>query len=59
MEGVCYFTSSQKGDKTGCNNYLGISLPSASSNILSVLILSSLSPYVSVDEITGDYQCGF
>jgi hypothetical protein len=46
----------KKGDKTGCNNYCGISLLSASYKILSNILLSRLSPYI--DEIIGDNQCG-
>jgi hypothetical protein len=44
------------GDKTDCNNYRGISL-STSYKILSNILLLRLSPYI--DEIIGDYQCGF
>jgi hypothetical protein len=47
----------EKGDKTECNNYRGISLPSTSYEILSNILLSRLRPYV--DEIIGDHQCGF
>jgi hypothetical protein len=47
----------KKGDKTDCNNYRGISLLSASYNILSNILLSRLSPYVAV--IILDRQCGF
>jgi hypothetical protein len=47
----------KKGDKTGCNNYRGISLLSTSYKILSSILLSMLSPYV--DEIIGNHQCGF
>jgi hypothetical protein len=46
-----------QGDKTDCNNYCGMSLPLTSYNILSNVLLSSLSPYV--DDIIGDHQCGF
>jgi hypothetical protein len=45
------------GDKTDCNNYPGISLPSISYKILSNILLSRLTPYI--DEITGDHRCGF
>jgi hypothetical protein len=48
---------SKKGDKTNCNNYRGISLLSTSYNILSIIVLSRLSPYI--NEIIGDHQCGF
>jgi hypothetical protein len=47
----------KKGDKTGCNNYRGISLLSTSYKILSNILHSRLVPYV--DEIIGDHQCGF
>jgi hypothetical protein len=47
----------EKGDKTDCNNYHGISLLSTSYKILSNVLLSRLSPYI--DEIIGDHQCGF
>jgi hypothetical protein len=47
----------KKGDKTDCNNYCGISLLSTSYKILSIILLSRLSPYI--DEIIGDHQCGF
>jgi hypothetical protein len=46
-----------KEDNTDCNNYRGISLLSASYNILSNILLSKLSPYI--DEIIRDHQCGF
>jgi hypothetical protein len=44
----------KKGDKTGCINYRGISLISASYNILMNILLSRLSP--DIDEITGEYN---
>jgi hypothetical protein len=47
----------KEGDKTGCNNYRWISLVSTSYSILSNVLLSTLSLYI--DEIIGDYQCGF
>jgi hypothetical protein len=46
-----------KGDKTDCNNYQGISLLSAAYKVLSNILLSKLTPYV--NEVTGDHQCGF
>jgi hypothetical protein len=49
-------TYSQKGDKTDCSNYRGISLLPASYRTLSNILLSRLIPYS--DEITGDHQCG-
>jgi hypothetical protein len=42
----------KKGDKTDCNNYHGISLPSTSYKILSSIFLSRSGPYI--DEIIGD-----
>jgi hypothetical protein len=48
---------SQKGDKTDCSNYRGISLLSTSYKILSNILLARLTPYA--DEIIGDHQCGF
>jgi hypothetical protein len=45
------------GDKTGCNNYRGISLLSISYKILSNILHSWLIPYI--DEIIGDHLCGF
>jgi len=47
----------KKGDKTGCNNYGGISLLSSTYKILSNVLLSRLTPYA--EEITGGHQCGF
>jgi hypothetical protein len=47
----------KKADKTDCNNYRGISLLSTSCKILSNILLSRLVLYI--DEIIGDYQCGF
>jgi hypothetical protein len=46
-----------KGDKTDCSNYRGISLLSTSYKILSNVLLARLTPYA--DEIIGDHQCGF
>jgi hypothetical protein len=47
----------RNGDKTGCNNYRGISLLSASYKILSNFLLSRLNPYA--DEITGNTNVDF
>jgi hypothetical protein len=47
----------QKGDKTDCSNYRGISLLSTSYKSLSNILLSRLIPYA--DEIIGDQQCSF
>jgi sorting nexin-29 len=57
VEGVYYFTSSQRGDKIDCNNYRGISLLSTVYKMLSNVLLSRLGSYI--DEIIGDHQCGF
>jgi hypothetical protein len=46
----------ERGDKTDCSNYRGISLLS-NSYILSNILLSRLIPYA--DKIIGDHQCGF
>jgi hypothetical protein len=42
-------------DKTGCSNYQGISLLSASYKIISNILISGLIPYA--DEIVGIHQC--
>ena len=42
----------QKGDKTDCGNYRGISLVSTTYKIVSNILLSRLTPYA--EEITGD-----
>jgi hypothetical protein len=47
----------KKGDKTGCNNYRGISLLPTTYKILSNILLSRLIPYAK--EIIGDHKCGF
>jgi hypothetical protein len=47
----------KKGDKTGCNNYQGISLLSTAYKMLSNILLASLTPYV--NEVIGVHQCGF
>jgi hypothetical protein len=47
----------EKGDKTDCNKYRGISLLSTLYKMLSNILHSWLSPYI--DEITVDRQCGF
>jgi hypothetical protein len=57
VERVNCCTYSQKGDKTDCTNYRGISLLSISYKIVSNILLSGLIPYT--DEIIGDHQCGF
>jgi hypothetical protein len=46
-----------KGDKTDCNDYRGISLLSTAYKISSNILLAKLTPYV--NEIIGDHQCGF
>jgi hypothetical protein len=47
----------KKGDKTGCNNYRGISLLSTAYKILSNILLAMLTPYI--NEVKGNHQCGF
>jgi hypothetical protein len=47
----------KKDNKTDCNNYHGISLPSTSYKMLSNIVLSQVSPYI--NEIIEDHQCGF
>jgi hypothetical protein len=47
----------QKGGKSYCSNYRGISLLSTSYKILSNILVARLTPYA--DEIIGDHQCGF
>jgi hypothetical protein len=47
----------QKGDKTDCSNYTGISLMLTAYKILSNILLSRLTPYAK--EINVDHQCGF
>jgi hypothetical protein len=47
----------EKGDKTDCSNYRGISLLSNTYKILSNILLSRLTPCAK--EIIGDHQCGF
>jgi hypothetical protein len=47
----------KKGDKTECSNYRGISLLSTTYKILSINLLSRLTPYAV--EIIVDHQCGF
>jgi hypothetical protein len=46
-----------KGDKTDCNTYRGISLLPTMYKLLSNILLSRLIPYA--EEIIGDRQCGF
>jgi hypothetical protein len=47
----------EKGDKTDCNIYCGISLLSTSYKILSNILLSRLGS--NIKEIIGGHQCGF
>ena len=47
----------EKGKKTDCSNYRGISLLPTTYKILSNILLSRLTPYA--EEIIGDHQCGF
>jgi hypothetical protein len=46
-----------KGDKTQCSSYRGISLLSSTYKILSNILRSRLTPHA--EEITWDHQCGF
>jgi hypothetical protein len=46
-----------RGDKTNCSNYTGISLLPTTYKILSSILMSRLTPYEK--EIIGDRQCGF
>jgi hypothetical protein len=47
----------QKGDKTDCISYRGISLLLTAYKILCNILLARLTPYV--NEIIRDHQCGF
>jgi hypothetical protein len=47
----------EKGNKSDCSNYCGISPLSTSHKILSNILLSKLSLYT--DEIIEDHECGF
>jgi hypothetical protein len=47
----------EKGNKTDRSNYQGISLLSTMYKILSIILLSRVTPYA--QEITGDHECGF
>jgi hypothetical protein len=49
--------TNKKGDKTDCNNYIGISLLLTTYNILSKILLSRLTPYA--EEIIGNHGCEF
>jgi hypothetical protein len=46
-----------KNGNTNCGNYRDISLLSNTYTILSIILLSRLTPYA--EEITGDLLCGF
>ena len=46
-----------KGDKTDCSNYRGISLLSTTYKIVSNTLLSRLAPYA--EQNITDHQCGF
>jgi sorting nexin-29 len=47
----------KQGDKLECRNYRGISLLNVTYKIFTNLLTRYTEPYV--EEITGDYQCGF
>jgi hypothetical protein len=47
----------KKAGKIDCSNYRGISLLSTTYKILSIILLSGLTPYA--EEIIGDHQCDF
>jgi hypothetical protein len=47
----------EKGDKTVCSKYRGISLLLTTYKILSNILLSRLTTYK--EDITGDHQCRF
>ena len=47
----------KQGDKLECHNYLGISLLNVTYKIFTNLLTRYIEPYV--EEILGDYQCGF
>jgi hypothetical protein len=47
----------KKRVKTHCNNYRGITLLPTMYKILSIILLSRLTP--NAEEINGDYQCAF
>jgi len=47
----------KQGDKLECRNYRGISLLSVTYKIFTNLLTRYIQPYV--EEILGDYQCGF
>ena len=47
----------EKGDKTDCNNYRGISLLLTTYKILSNILVSRLTPYA--EEMFEDLKCGF
>jgi hypothetical protein len=46
-----------EGDKTGCNNYRGITFLPTTYKILSNILLSRLIPYAK--DVIGYHQCGF
>jgi hypothetical protein len=47
----------KKGDKTDCNNYIGVSFWSATYKIVVDILLQKLTPYA--EEIVVDHQCEF
>jgi len=58
LHGMCmYVPLYEKGNKTDCSNYRGISVLPTTYKILSNILLSKLTPYA--EENIGDHQCGF
>jgi hypothetical protein len=45
----------EKGDKTDCSNYRGMQILTTTNKILSIILLSRLTPYAK--KIVGDHQC--
>ena len=47
----------QTGDRDRCENYRGIALGNAAYEILVIIILETMKPYI--EKVMGDYQNGF